>query len=137
LAGYCQGLGDNGTTAIGPATLARGAITGPNFAYGNWACVTDGGVLVPITATGSAPSMTNACLTQYPGVASYTYPTDPNDAFTWNCYLLPPAAGTTPAQQEAAALSALTSNDAIRAEIALLQTMAGPPGHIVVAARQF
>src|SRR5207237_10789418 len=76
LAGYCQGLGDHGTTAIGPATLARGAITGPNFAYDNWACVTDSGVLVPITATGPAPSMTNACLAQYPGVASYTYPTD-------------------------------------------------------------
>ena len=121
LAGYCQSLGDNGTTAIGPATLSRNAITGPNFAYQNWACVQDSGALVPINPIGPAPSMLDACRSQYPGVASYSFPTSADDAYTWNCYSLPPAAGPGHQQQLAAATSALLGNDAVQAEIATLQ----------------
>ena len=51
---YCAGLGypNDG--------LARGAITGPNFAYNNWDCVAMDGSTKAIAATGPAPSMSDA-----------------------------------------------------------------------------
>jgi hypothetical protein len=82
---YCQTLGYEG------ATLAREAVTGPDFAYENWACVKSGGGLVTIAAAGPAPSMDNACVVENPGVAVYAYPTEEDNAFTWGCYLLLPA----------------------------------------------
>lgn len=139
LAGYCQGLGDFGTTATGPVILTQNAITGPNFAYNNWACVENNGTVVPITATGKAPSMTDACTVQYPGAATYAYPTDPNDAYTWNCYLLPPAAGPNTGQELQAAVSALMSNDAVQAEVTQLQGLvsAGQNRQALVQGTQF
>ena len=40
VAGYCQSLGYDGSDGGSPAVLTRnGEVTGPNFAYENWACV--------------------------------------------------------------------------------------------------
>jgi DNA-binding beta-propeller fold protein YncE len=92
IAGYCESLGDNGKNGKGegPAVLVKEEITGPEYAYNNWACVRDDGTEVPIAVTGPAPSMDNACSAEFPGVFSYGYPEDPNNAFTWNCYSLLP-----------------------------------------------
>jgi hypothetical protein len=123
MAGYCEGLGYNGTTTLGPVTLSKEAVEGPNFAYNNWACVKESGEIVPVATTGSAPSMTDACHVEYPAIASYAAPTDPNSAFSWNCYSLPPAAGPGIGQQDRAAASALLSTDQVQAEIAALKEM--------------
>ncbi len=121
LAGYCQNLGDHGTTSAGPAILRRGAVTGPNFAYQNWACVQDSGKVVPMSDTGSAPSLLDACVHQYPNVALYAAPLDANDAFTWNCFLLPPAASSSVADEDNSAVTALMQTDMVQGEIATLQ----------------
>jgi tripartite motif-containing protein 71 len=84
LSGYCETLGYEGVT------LAREAVTGPDYAYENWACVKSGGGLVLIAAAGPAPSMDNACSVENPGVAVYAYATEEDDAFTWGCYLVLP-----------------------------------------------
>ncbi len=89
VAGYCVSLGDSGNGA-GATTFLRGSVEGPEYAYKNWACVTGGGTDVEITPTGPAPSMNDLCRVQYPGVASYAYPADPDNAFTWSCYESPP-----------------------------------------------
>ena len=93
---YCQTLGYEGVT------LARGAVTGPDYAYENWACEKSGGGLVLIASAGPAPSMENACQVENPGVAVYAYATEEDDAYTWGCYLvlpnvtsIEPSAGTT------------------------------------------
>ena len=127
IADYCAALGYHGGDGINNTALVKGDITGPDFAYGNWACVDMGGNNVPIATTGPAPSMTDVCHSQYLGVASYALPSDPNDAYTWNCYLLPPSAGPRVGQETQAAVGALMSTDAIQAEIAQLQAIGPHP----------
>lgn len=83
--GYCEGLGYHGNGG-GPTVLLRGAITGPNYAYENWACVTGSGASVPIAVEGSAPSMDNACAVAFPSLPSHAHADDPNSAYSWNCY---------------------------------------------------
>jgi hypothetical protein len=85
---YCEGLGYAGkdTKGEGPAILAKEAIEGPNFAYENWSCVADNGTIIPIAATGPAPSEDNMCAVAFPGVASHAHPENPNNAYSWNCY---------------------------------------------------
>lgn len=117
LIDYCQSLGYADTG------LARAAITGPNFAYNNWQCVSVGGSVTPVAATGPAPSMSDACRVQYPGVATFALADDPNNAYTWNCYLLPPSSGTSVAAQDRAAVTALMSTDAVQAEITQLKAL--------------
>jgi hypothetical protein len=93
IAGYCTNLGYTGKNGRGegPASLRRnGEIEGANFAYENWACVESGGTEVPIEATGASLSMEDICAKQYPEDASFAYPTNPNNASTWNCYGIPP-----------------------------------------------
>ncbi len=84
ISGYCQTLGYEG------ATLARGAVTGPGYAYENWACEKSGGGLVVIASAGPAPSMDNACQVENPGVSVYAYATEEDNAYTWGCYLVLP-----------------------------------------------
>ncbi len=94
MTGYCQGLGYHA-----PPTLLLGSTVGPNFAFDNWACVADDTTPVPVATSGPAPSMSDACATQYPGVTTYAHPTDPNDAYSWNCYptsLVTSISGTPP-----------------------------------------
>jgi DNA-binding beta-propeller fold protein YncE len=88
LNGYCESIGDSGrdTKGEGPAVLTKEAIEGPEYAYGNWACVQDNGTVVPIATEGPAPSMDNACAVAFPNVPSHAKPENPNNAFTWNCY---------------------------------------------------
>ena len=86
LAGYCEGLGDDGTGA-GATALMKGGVEGEEFAYNNWACVENNGTDVPITNAGAPPSMANACEVQYPAASSHGYPSDPNNAFSWSCHL--------------------------------------------------
>lgn len=117
IAGYCAGLG------YANDGLARNAITGPNFAYNNWDCVALGGAVTPIAATGPAPSMTDACRVQYPGVATFALADDPDNAFTWNCYLLPPSSGTSTAAEDRSAVTAIISTDAVQAEITQLRAL--------------
>lgn len=93
VAGYCESIGDHGNGG-GPVKFLRGGVEGPEgseYAYKNWACVEGSGAEVEIATSGPDPSMANLCAMQYPGVPSYGYPDDPDNAFTWNCYeSLPP-----------------------------------------------
>ena len=90
IAGYCERIGDDGNGG-GSSAYLKGGVNGPEYAYNNWACVEDDGHAVEIATTGPAPSMENLCTLQY-GVASYGYASEPNTAFSWNCYEdLPPA----------------------------------------------
>ncbi len=90
LASYCESLGDNGKDSNnkGPAVLMREgeAVEGPEYAYDNWGCVQDSGTVVPVATEGPAPSMDNACVVAFPGVAAHAEPENPNNAFSWNCY---------------------------------------------------
>lgn len=74
LTGYCQSLG------YYDVTLIKGSNYGPNYAYDNWRCITADGATHPF-------SMEQACRWMNPTLqAVLAYPSDPNDAFTWNCY---------------------------------------------------
>jgi hypothetical protein len=121
LASYCQNHGDDGTTATGPVVLMLGGVTGTNYAYNNWACVTNAGTNVPFTIGGGFPSFVDACTSTYTGVASYPYPSDPDNAYTWNCYSQQPSSGPGHNAQVADVVSTLVSTDPIQAEIAVLQ----------------
>lgn len=123
LAGYCRSLGYHGTTATGPVILLRGSVTGPNFAYHNPTCVQRNGTNVPISASGPAPSMLNACRVQYQGVTTYAAPTHPDDASAWKCFPLPPVTGRTVADKDNAAVTALLQTETVRAEITELQQL--------------
>ena len=80
MAGYCASLGYEGVT------LARGSnVGGPGFAFDNWACVASE-TNTPVTAHGPAPSMDDACASQYSGVTPYAHANNPDDAFSWNCF---------------------------------------------------
>lgn len=125
LASYCQKHGDDGTPATGPVVLMLGGITGPNFAYNNWACVQNNGTYVPFTIGGGFPSFVNTCTSAYKGIASYPYPSDPDNAYTWNCYSQQPSAGPSRADQIKDVVSTLISTDPIQAEIAVLQPEVG------------
>jgi DNA-binding beta-propeller fold protein YncE len=94
LTAYCEGIGDNGkeSKGNGPAILIKEGIEGPEFAYGNWACVEDDGTTAPIANHGAAPSMDNACEIAFPGIAAHAGPENPNNAYSWNCYEGAPAA---------------------------------------------
>jgi DNA-binding beta-propeller fold protein YncE len=92
IAGYCESIGDNGNGG-GASTYLKGEVNGPEYAYKNWACVEDDGHAVEIATTGPAPSMENLCDVQY-GVAAYGYASEPNTAFSWNCYENVPVAGS-------------------------------------------
>ncbi len=85
IAGYCEGLGDNGN-GKGATALLRGEVEGPNYAYENWACVDGSGKTIPIAAKGAAPSMDNACAVAFPSTPSHAHADNPNNAFSWNCY---------------------------------------------------
>jgi hypothetical protein len=123
LARYCQSLGHHGTTATGPVILLRGSVTGPNYAYNNPTCAKHNGANVPISASGPAPSMLDACRVQYPGVATYAAPSHPDDAYAWKCFPLPPVAGHTAADKDNAAVTALLQTDTVQAEITELQQL--------------
>jgi DNA-binding beta-propeller fold protein YncE len=83
--GYCEGLGYHGNGG-GPTAFLRGGITGPNYAYENWACVENNGATLPIAVEGAAPSMDNACAVAFPSIPSHAHADDPNSAYSWNCY---------------------------------------------------
>jgi hypothetical protein len=123
LARYCQSLGHHGTPATGPVILLRGSVTGPNFAYNNPTCAQRNGANVPISASGPAPSMLDACRVQYPDVATYAAPSHPDDAYAWKCFPLPPVAGPTIADKDNAAVSALLQTDTVQAVITELQQL--------------
>jgi hypothetical protein len=63
------------------------------------------------------------CAVQYPGAASYGAPTDANDAYSWNCYLLPPASGTGTRAELQAATTAVLQNALVQNEIGQLQSL--------------
>jgi DNA-binding beta-propeller fold protein YncE len=85
---YCESLGDDGhgPHGEGPATLRKGTVEGPEYAYENWGCLNNSLETVAITDKGPAPSLNNACAVQHAGIEVYAYPSDPNNAFTWGCY---------------------------------------------------
>lgn len=86
LSGYCQAIGDEGN-AGNPVVLVKETVEGPEFAYNNWACVTDAGSVVLIANSGPAPSMANACALAYPKTITYAYPEEENNAYSWGCHL--------------------------------------------------
>jgi len=71
--GYCVSLG------FASVTLIKGGVVGPNFAYDNWFCVDSSGGTHPV-------SMERACKAQYTGNAVVALASDPNSAFSWDCY---------------------------------------------------
>ncbi|HEY5173739.1 MAG TPA: DUF11 domain-containing protein [Acidimicrobiia bacterium] len=85
MSGYCQSLGFNGQGETPPVILSKGSNVGPNYAFDNWTCVGSEST-VPVAATGPAPSMNDACASQYPSSTPYAHPSDPDDAYSWNCY---------------------------------------------------
>jgi DNA-binding beta-propeller fold protein YncE len=85
LAGYCVGLGDNGVV------LERDSVSGPGYAYENWACEAPGGAETLIANAGPAPSMANACEAANPGVTSFAYPSEVDNAYTWGCSEIEPS----------------------------------------------
>lgn len=78
IASYCS------STSGGTTELAKGGVTGPNFAYNNWEC----------SATGTVVSMQKVCTSEYGAqdgnVVART--TNPNSANGWNCYVAGPNA---------------------------------------------
>jgi DNA-binding beta-propeller fold protein YncE len=88
LSGYCEAIGDDGN-AGNPVVLTKEAVEGPQFAYNNWACVTDAGADRLITNIGPAPSMANACELAYPKVTTHAYPEDEDNAYSWGCHVTP------------------------------------------------
>ena len=89
VAAYCEGLGDEGD-GTGPTSFLRGELEGPEYAYHNWACVTDDGEQVEIKETGPAPSFEDMCAVQFAEDSSFAYPSNPNNAYSWDCYALAP-----------------------------------------------
>jgi hypothetical protein len=87
LSGYCEAIGDDGN-AGNPVVLVREAVEGPQYAYNNWACVTDAGIDVLIANSGPAPSMANACALAYPEVTTFAYPEEEDNAFSWGCHVV-------------------------------------------------
>jgi DNA-binding beta-propeller fold protein YncE len=87
LAGYCEAIGDDGN-AGNAVVLTKEEVEGPQFAYNNWACVTDAGFDVLIANSGPAPSMANACELAYPKVSTHGYPEDEDNAFSWGCHVV-------------------------------------------------
>lgn len=75
LDGYCR----NGGYANSTLTQPR---LGPNAAFNNWRCQTSAGDVHPF-------SMTQACQWQYQKNGVQAHPTDPDDAYTWVCYVTP------------------------------------------------
>ena len=97
LIGYCESIGDDGHEGVGPVILSKNnEISGPGYAYNNWACVENDGNVVVIATSGPAPSMDDACRFENPSITTYAYPSDENNAFTWNCYQLPHVASVEP-----------------------------------------
>jgi DNA-binding beta-propeller fold protein YncE len=86
LSGYCEAIGDDGN-AGNPVVLSKEVVEGPEYAYNNWACVTDAGALVLIANSGPAPSMANACALAYPKATTFAYPEAEDNAFAWGCHL--------------------------------------------------
>ena len=84
LASYCDELADEGGV-----TLVKGSSHGPQFAYDNWACVTGSDGPLVIANKGAAPSMADACARRYPGVLTFAYPEEEEDASSWGCHLTP------------------------------------------------
>jgi DNA-binding beta-propeller fold protein YncE len=99
--GYCVHLGDIGKAGA-PAKLLRGAVEGPNFAFENWACETSAGALIPIAATGPAPSEEDMCHFEYPSVPSFAFAEEVNSAFSWACFEAQPSPAPGPGPAKAA-----------------------------------
>jgi hypothetical protein len=88
-------------------------VTGPGFAYENWACAKTNGEEELIANTGASPStsMVAACEAANPGATVFAYATDPTSAFSWGCYtIVPPATVTTaePAEGSTAGATMIT-----------------------------
>jgi Fibronectin type III domain len=73
---YCRSLGYVKSELSNPQH-------GPQAAYNNWVCVAADGASVPI-------DMQKACESTYSARPILARPTDPDDAYTWNCYQLSP-----------------------------------------------
>jgi DNA-binding beta-propeller fold protein YncE len=107
LVGYCNELGDE------TVTLEKDEVGGTGFAYENWACLESNGAELPIANSGPAPSMTDACRAANPGVTSYAYAEDPNNAYSWGCYEVEPPAPAKEKDQEKGGGTTTTATIAI------------------------
>jgi IPT/TIG domain/FG-GAP repeat len=90
LSAYCESLGYHGYEGGSPVILRKGEVSGPGYAYENWACQGEGGEVAGIASTGPPPSMDDACQHEHPGLSTYAFAGDENNAFSWTCYLIPP-----------------------------------------------
>jgi hypothetical protein len=90
LSGYCESLGYDGHEGGSPVILLKGGVTGPGYAYENWACQNEAGETATIASSGPAPSMQDACHHENPELDTRAEATDENSAFSWACFLIPP-----------------------------------------------
>ena len=75
LDAYCRNIGYANSILTKPRL-------GPNAAFNNWRCQASDGDIHLF-------SMTQACQWQYQKNAVQAHPTDPDDAYTWVCYVTP------------------------------------------------
>ncbi|MGO8905596.1 MAG: IPT/TIG domain-containing protein, partial [Solirubrobacteraceae bacterium] len=123
---YCKGLGYEGSGGGPAAILTKGAVTGTNFAYENWACQKGDGSTTLIANTGPAPSFEDACAVANPGHTTYAYAGDANSAFSWDCYQVPHVASIEPSSGPASGETAVTIKGAGFVEPATV-TIGGRP----------
>ncbi len=125
LQGYCEGAGYQ------RVTLEKNEeVGGPGFAYENWACVESDGTEVAIANTGPAPSMTNACEVGNNGEASYAYPTEPNSAYSWECYTVVPSGeknGSPPGENKSPSGGGSSNEPTAKAASLLTPIISVPP----------
>ncbi len=76
--GYCQSLG---YPTVG---YRRGYVHGPRAAYANWVCQTGADQLAPVNAR--PVDMVKACQWQFHVDSVVARPSDPNHAWSWDCY---------------------------------------------------
>lgn len=114
IAGYCS------QTTGGGDTLAKGGITGPNYAYNNWECV---GSSTPL-------SMQQVCTseygTAYGNVVAKT--NDPNSAYGWECYTA--AAASSAAKKAHANPNASTAYVSLKTDVPPVASKLETPGAI-------
>ncbi len=82
LHGYCQSLGFEEATLTGPQIGENAACDPDHCINHNWHCTDERPPAARI-------DMTDACEFQYGQTDLTAWPSDPHDAFTWQCYTIP------------------------------------------------
>ena len=118
VAGYCA------TTTGGGDTLAKGGITGPDYAYNNWECA----------STGTPLSMQKVCAQEYGATYGNVVAKtdDPNSAYGWECYTASAAASSSTAKKANASgkANASTAFVSLKTDVPPVASKLETPGEI-------